>query len=98
MLQKLITVGNSRAFTISKDILSQIGKADIANVNFLPAKKRLIIDFDQEEIVEDGGNKDAYSKSFAPPLLRIFLELSFQCGRKSGSAPSLHHDGFDSFE
>ena len=51
MIQKLITVGNSRALTISKDILNQIGEADIAVVRFVPAKKRIIVDFDQEGIV-----------------------------------------------
>lgn len=53
---------------------------------------------DQEEIVQDGGNKDTYSKSRAPPLLRVLLELSFQCGRECDRAPSMPHEGFDCFE
>ena len=53
---------------------------------------------DQEEIVEDGGNKDSYSKSRAPPLLCIFLEALFQCGRERDNASSLPHEGFDRFE
>jgi hypothetical protein len=53
---------------------------------------------DQEEIVEDGGNKDTYSKSRAPPLLCIFLEESLQFGRERDRASSLPHQGFDRFE
>jgi len=78
MLQKLITVGNSRAFTISKDILNQIGKADIADVNFLPAKKRLIIDFDQKEIIEDIVDSEVYNvaKSLLKRYKTAFAELA----------------------
>jgi hypothetical protein len=54
---------------------------------------------DQEEIVEDGGDKDTYFKSCAPPLLCVFLEESFQCGRECNRASSLlPHEGFDCFE
>jgi hypothetical protein len=53
---------------------------------------------DQEEIVEDGRNQETHSKSCAPPLLRIFLELSFQCGRECDRAPPLTHESFDCFE
>ena len=78
MLQKLITVGNSRAFTISRDILSQIGEADIADVNFVPAKKRLIIDFDQKEIVEDLVDPEVYkvAKSLLKRYKSAFTELA----------------------
>ena len=53
---------------------------------------------DQEEIVEDRGNKDTYSEPRAPPLLRVLLELSFQRGRERDSAPSVPHEDFDCFE
>jgi hypothetical protein len=53
---------------------------------------------DQEEIVEDGRNKDTYFKARAPPHLRIFLEQSFQRGGERDSASSLPHEGFDSFQ
>lgn len=78
MLQRLITVGNSRAFTISKDILSQIGQVDIANINFLPAKKRLIVDFDQKEIVENLVDSDVYNvaKSLLKRYKTAFAELA----------------------
>lgn len=78
MLQKLITVGNSRAFTISKDILNQIGKVDIADVNFVPAKKRLIVDFNQEEIVEDLVNPEVYevAKNLLKRYKAAFTELA----------------------
>lgn len=78
MLQKLITVGNSRAFTISKDILNQIGEADIANVNFMPARKRLIVDFDQKEIVENLVDPEVYkvAKSLLKRYKAAFTELA----------------------
>ncbi len=78
MLQKLITVGNSRAFTISKDILNQIGEADIADVNFVPAKKRLIVDFDQKEIVENLVDPEVYNvaKSLLKRYKAAFTELA----------------------
>ena len=53
---------------------------------------------DQEEIVEDGGNKDTYSEPRTSTLLRVLLELSFQCGREYDGAPSMPHEGFDCFE
>ena len=53
---------------------------------------------DQEEIVEDGGNKQPYFKSRAAPLLRIFLEAPFQRRRERDGAPSLSHEGFNRFE
>ena len=78
MLQKLITVGNSRALTISKDILNQIGEADIADVRFVPAKKRIIIDFDQEEVVENLVDPDVYkvAKSLLKRYKAAFTELA----------------------
>jgi hypothetical protein len=53
---------------------------------------------DQEEIVEDGGNKDTYSEPRTSTLLRVLLELSFQRGRECDSAPSVPHEDFDCFE
>lgn len=78
MLQKLITVGNSRALTISKDILNQIGEADIADVQFLPTKKRLIVDFDQEEVVGNLVDPDVYkvAKSLLKRYKSAFTELA----------------------
>ena len=78
MMQKLITVGNSRALTISKDILSQIGKVDIANVRFVPAKKRIIVDFEQEEIVENLVDPEVYkaAKNLLKRYKAAFTELA----------------------
>lgn len=78
MIQKLITVGNSRALTISKDILNQIGKADIADVSFVPAKKRIIVDFDQEQIVGNLVDPDVYkvAKSLLKRYKTAFAELA----------------------
>ena len=36
MIKKIITVGNSKALTISKDILNQVDNADMADVRFVP--------------------------------------------------------------
>ena len=78
MIQKLITVGNSRALTISKDILSQIGKVDIANVRFEPAKKRIVVDFNQGEIVESLVDPDVYrmAKNLLKRYKAAFTELA----------------------
>ena len=38
-MQKLITVGNSKAITISSQVLKQVGDIDIAKVQFEPEKK-----------------------------------------------------------
>lgn len=78
MIQKLITVGNSRALTISKDILNQIGEADIADVRFVPAKKRIIVDFDQEGIVENLVDPEVYkvAKSLLKRYKSAFTELA----------------------
>jgi hypothetical protein len=53
---------------------------------------------DQEEIVQDDGDKDTYFESRASPLLRVLLELSFQRGRECDSPPSVPYEGFDCFE
>lgn len=78
MIQRLITVGNSRALTISKDILNQIGEADIADVRFVPEKKRIIVDFDQEDIVESLVDPDVYkvAKSLLKRYKAAFAELA----------------------
>ena len=51
-MKKLITVGNSKALTISRQILNQVGDVDMAKVQFEPSKKRLIVDFNPQEVVE----------------------------------------------
>lgn len=78
MIQKLITVGNSRALTISKDILSQIGKADIVDVRFVPAKKRIIVDFDQVDVVGNLVDPEVYriAKSLLKRYKSAFAELA----------------------
>ena len=78
MIQKLITVGNSRALTISKDILNQIGEVDIADVRFEPAKRRIVVDFDQGEIVESLVDQDVYkvAKNLLKRYKAAFTELA----------------------
>lgn len=78
MIQKLITAGNSRALTISKDILRQLGSADVANVRFIPAKKRLIADFDPEQIIKDVVDQEVYkvAKSLLKRYRPAFKELA----------------------
>ena len=78
MIQKLITVGNSRAITISKDILNQVGEVNIADVRFEPAKRRIIVDFDQEEIVDNLVDPEVYkvAKNLLKRYKSAFTELA----------------------
>jgi antitoxin component of MazEF toxin-antitoxin module len=77
MMQKLITVGNSKALTISKDILKQVGNADVAKVSFESSKKRLIVDFNPKE-VEEIVDKEVYdiAKSLLKRYSKAFAELA----------------------
>ena len=78
MMQKLITVGNSKALTISRQILSQVGDVDIANVQFEPSKKRLIVDFNPQEVVDSVIDPEVYSvaKSLLKRYGKAFAELA----------------------
>lgn len=78
MMQKLITVGNSKALTISRQILSQVGDVDIANVQFEPSKKRLIVDFNPQEVVDSVIDPEVYSvaKSLLKRYGKAFTELA----------------------
>lgn len=78
MIQKLITVGNSKALTISKDILKEVGDVDIANVNFDPTKKRLTVDFGKQETVDNVVDPEVYkvAKSILKRYNKAFAELA----------------------
>ena len=78
MVQKLIKVGNSKALTISKDILKQLGNTDMAKVQFDPSKKRLIVDFDQQEVTESIVDPEVYkiAKNILKRYNRAFAELA----------------------
>lgn len=76
-MQKLITVGNSKALTISKDILKQVNNADVAKVSFEASKKRLIIDFNSKEVTEVI-DKEIYgvAKNLLKRYSKAFAELA----------------------
>ncbi|MBI2622000.1 MAG: hypothetical protein HYW63_05155 [Candidatus Levybacteria bacterium] len=78
MMQKLITVGNSKALTISKDILKQVGDVDIAKVQYEASKKRLIIDFNPQEVVDSAIDPEVYAvaKSLLKRYSKAFAELA----------------------
>ncbi len=78
MMQKLITVGNSKALTISSAILKEIGNTDMAKVQFDSEKKRLIVDFDQEEIIENVVDPEVFAvaKSLLKRYDKAFAELA----------------------
>lgn len=78
MMQKLITVGNSKALTISSQILKQVGDVDMAKVQFEPEKKRLIVDFDPQKVVDDVIDPDVYSvaKNLLTRYSKAFAELA----------------------
>lgn len=78
MMQKLITVGNSKALTISKQILSQVGDVDMAKVQFEASKKRLIVDFNPQEVVDSVIDPEVYSvaKSLLKRYDKAFAELA----------------------
>jgi hypothetical protein len=78
MMQKLITVGNSKALTISSQILKQVGNVDVAKVQFEPEKKRLIIDFNPQEIVEEVIDPEVYktAKNLLKRYSNAFSELA----------------------
>lgn len=78
MMQKLITVGNSKALTISKDILKQVGDVDMAKISFEPSKKRLIVDFNPQEVVDAVIDQEVYdtAKSLLKRYGKAFAELA----------------------
>ncbi len=78
MMQKLITVGNSKALTISKDILNQVGDVNEAKVSFSPSKKRLIVDFDPQEVVDSVVDPEVYTvaKNLLKRYSKAFSELA----------------------
>lgn len=78
MMQKLITVGNSKAITISSQILKQVGNVEVAKVQFESSKKRLIIDFDPQEVVDTVIDSEVYSvaKSLLKRYGKAFSELA----------------------
>lgn len=78
MMQKLITVGNSKALTISRQILNQVGDVDMAKVQFEASKKRLIVDFNPQEVVDSVIDSEVYSvaKSLLKRYGKAFTELA----------------------
>ncbi len=78
MMQKLITVGNSKALTISKDILNQIGDVDVAKISFESSKKRMIIDFSPQQIVDEVVDQEVYAvaKSLMKRYSKAFAQLA----------------------
>lgn len=77
-MQKLITVGNSKAITISKQILNQVGDPDMVKIQFEPTKRRLIVDFNPQEIVDDVIDQEVYAvaKSLLKRYSSAFSELA----------------------
>jgi antitoxin component of MazEF toxin-antitoxin module len=77
-MQKLIKVGNSKALTISSQILKQVGDVDVANVQFEPSRKRLIVDFNPQEEVEKVIDPEVYSvaKNLLRRYSKAFAELA----------------------
>lgn len=79
MIQKLITVGNSKALTISKNILKQVGDVDMAKVSFEASKKRMVVDFNPQEVVDAAViDQEVYSvaKSLLKRYGKAFAELA----------------------
>jgi antitoxin component of MazEF toxin-antitoxin module len=78
MMQKLITVGNSKAITISKDILKQVGDVDMAKVSFESTKKRLIIEFKPQEVIDEVIDTEVYgvAKNLLKRYGKAFAELA----------------------
>lgn len=78
MMQKLITVGNSKALTISRQILKQVGDVDVAKVQFEASKKRLIVDFSPQEVVESVIDPEVYAvaKDLLKRYSKAFAELA----------------------
>ena len=78
MMQKLITVGNSKALTISRQILNQVGDVDMAKVHFEDSKKRLIVDFNPQEVVDSVIDPEVYSvaKDLLQRYGKAFAELA----------------------
>jgi len=78
MMQKLITVGNSKALTISRQILNQVGNVDMAKVQFEASKKRLIVDFNPQEVIDSVVDPEVYSvaKSLLKRYDKAFTELA----------------------
>jgi hypothetical protein len=78
MMQKLIKVGNSKALTISTQILKQVGNVDVAKVQFDSSRKRLIVDFNPQEIIEGVIDPEVYAvaKSLLKRYNKAFAELA----------------------
>lgn len=78
MMQKLIKVGNSKALTISTQILKQVGDVDVAKVQFEPSKKRLIVDFNPQEVVGEVIDPEVYAvaKTLLKRYSKAFAELA----------------------
>ncbi len=80
MLQKIIQVGNSYAVTIPKSVVDDFGvtREEFVNVYEEPKKKRIIISFMKEEILDSVIDPEVYqvAKNLLKRYLPAFRELA----------------------
>lgn len=78
MMQKLITVGNSKAFIVSREILKQVGDSEMVKSSFDASKKRLTVDFDQQDIIDSVIDPEVYqvAKNLLKRYDKAFAELA----------------------
>lgn len=82
MLQKIIQVGNSYAVTIPKGFVEALksSKKGFVDVYEDLKKKRIIVSFDEKELVEQVVNPEVYS--VAKKLLRRYLPAFKELAKK----------------
>ncbi len=82
MLQKIIQVGNSYAVTIPKSIIDTFGGINdkFVNVYEEPKKKRVIISFMKNDVVDDIVDSEVYK--VAKNLLKRYLPAFKELARK----------------
>lgn len=80
MIQKVIKVGNSLAVTVPSKFIDTIKFPSDGTVKITtePNKKRVIVDFSQDEVVESVVDKEVYTvaKQLLKRYLPAFKELS----------------------
>jgi putative addiction module antidote len=80
MQQKIIKVGNSYAVTIPKQFIDTqaISVGDVVSISQQPQKKRIIVDFQSDEVTEDVIDKEVYKigKQLLKRYLPAFKELA----------------------
>ena len=82
MMQKTITVGNSTAITIPKDFFKEarVDENSVVTITQQPKKKRIIVDFSQEEIVDEVIDREVYT--VAQSLLKRYLPAFRELAKK----------------